>query len=242
MSGRSRCFPQDLLPQALLVVPDLLLQGHQLRLREKVLRETAELLADENPAEHERTLFIMNALFAMYLRISELVADERSVPVMGDFKKDRDGNWWFHVTGKGNKSRSITVCDEMLRALKRYRKYLDLSPLPGANEQIPLISKMKGKGPVTSTRHIRLIVQNCFDAAYQRMVDDGLRDDAEDLKVATVHWLRHTGISEDVKFRPREHVRDDAGHASMATTDRYIESDRRERHESGRRKRVKEIF
>lgn len=204
--------------------------------------ETAELMADEKPAEHERTLFVMNALFAMYLRISELVADERSVPVMGDFKKDRDGNWWFHVTGKGNKSRSITVCDDMLKALKRYRKYLDLSPFPGANEQIPLISKMRGKGPVTSTRHIRLIVQNCFDAAYQRMVDDGLRDDAEDLKVATVHWLRHTGISEDVKFRPREHVRDDAGHASMATTDRYIESDRRERHESGRRKRVKEIY
>jgi len=93
------------------------------------------MLADEKPDEHERTLFIMNALFAMYLRISELVADERSVPVMGDFKKDRDANWWFHVTGKGNKSRSITVCDDMLKALKRYRNHLDLSPLPGSGEQ-----------------------------------------------------------------------------------------------------------
>ena len=46
-----------------------------------------------------------------------------------------------------------------------------------------------------------------------------------DLKAATVHWLRHTGISEDVKIRPREYVRDDAGHQSMQTTDRYIESD-----------------
>lgn len=204
--------------------------------------ETAEILANKAPEEHERTLFIMNALFAMYLRISELVADERSAPVMGDFKKDRDNNWWFHVTGKGNKSRSITVCDDMLKALRRYRNHLNLSPLPGGNEEIPLISKIKGNGPVTSTRHIRLIVQSCFDAAYQRMVDDGLKDDAEDLRVATVHWLRHTGISEDVKFRPREHVRDDAGHASMATTDRYIESDRRERHESGRSKRVKEAY
>ncbi len=26
----------------------------------------------------------------------------------------------------------------------------------------------------------------------------------------TVHWLRHTGISDDVKIRPREHVREDA--------------------------------
>ena len=73
------------------------------------------------------------------------------------------------------------------------------------------------------------------------MKNDGLAEDAEDLKLATVHWLRHTGISEDVKSRPREHVRDDAGHASMATTDRYIDSDLRERHASGKKKSLKDI-
>ena len=73
------------------------------------------------------------------------------------------------------------------------------------------------------------------------MKKDGLEDDAADLKTATAHWLRHAGISEDVKFRPREHVRDDAGHSSMQTTDRHIESDLCERHESGRSKRVKEL-
>jgi len=74
------------------------------------------------------------------------------------------------------------------------------------------------------------------------MKADGLKADAIELKTATVHWLRHTGISEDVKFRPREHVQDDAGHASMATTDRYIDSDLRERHESGRKKGIKDIY
>lgn len=206
--------------------------------------ETAEIMATEDPEAHERTLFIMNCLFAMYLRISELVADERSTPVMSDFRKDQDGNWWFHVVGKGNKNRTITVCEDMLEALKRYRRYLGLTSLPTLDEQIPLISKSKGKGkgPVTSTRHIRNIVQECFDKSYQRMKDDGLEEDAIDLKTATVHWLRHTGISEDVKFRPREHVRDDAGHASMATTDRYIDSDLRERHASGSKKRIKDIY
>jgi hypothetical protein len=120
----------------------------------------------------------------------------------------------------------------MLKALKRYRQYLGLSELPNINEQVPLICKTKGKGSITSTRQIRSIVQRCFDATYERMNADGLKADAIELKAATVHWLRHTGISEDVKFRPREHVRDDAGHASMATTDRYIDSDLRERHES----------
>ena len=83
-------------------------------------------------------------------------------------------------------------------------------------------------------------MQHCFDRAYARMRENGFDDeDAQDLKESTVHWLRHTGISNDVKMRPREHVRDDAGHASMATTDRYIESDERERHATGRGKRAK---
>lgn len=203
--------------------------------------ETAELMAEEHPTTHERTLFIMTCFFAMYLRISELVTDERSAPVMGDFRKDHDGNWWFHVTGKGNKDRTVTVSNAMLKALKRYRRSLDLPPLPTLKESTPLVAKSLGRGPISSTRHLRRIVQHCFDQAYTRMRDDGLEDDALELKDATVHWLRHTGISEDVKDRPKEHVRDDAGHASMATTDRYIESDRRERHESGREKRVKDF-
>ena len=203
--------------------------------------ENIEHLVKEDPVRHERTLFIMNCLFAMYLRISELVVDERSTPTMGDFRKDRDGHWWFHVTGKGNKDRIVTVSDDMLNALRRYRSHLGLSPLPALNDPLPLIAKTRGKGSVTSTRQIRALVQECFDAAFQRMKVEGLAEEAQDLKSATVHWLRHTGISEDVKFRPREHVRDDAGHSTMQTTDRYIESDLRERHESGRFKRVREL-
>ncbi len=146
------------------------------------------------------------------------MADERAAPVMGDFKKDRDGNWWFHVTGKGNKHRTVTVSNSMLKALHRYRKSLGLTPLPTPSDSTPLVPKTRGKGPVTSSRWIRQIIQACFDRAYERMCQDGL---------------------EDVQNRPREHVRDDAGHASMATTDRYIESDQRERHASGRAKRSK---
>lgn len=202
--------------------------------------ETVQEMAEQDPAAYERSLFILNCLLGMYLRISELVADERSVPVMGDFRKDVDGNWWFHVTGKGNKSRIITVCNDVLEALKRYRVFRQLSPLPSIGEQTPLVPKHLGRGPITSTRQVRAIVQECFDRSYERMKSDGLADDAEDLKIATVHWLRHTAISEDVKVRPREHVRDDAGHSSMQTTDRYIESDLRERHASGKKKQIKE--
>lgn len=201
--------------------------------------ETAEQLAEQQPSLHERTLFMMNALFGMYLRISELAASSRWIPQMGHFYKDMDNNWWFKTVGKGNKERDISVSNAMLEALKRYRTSLGLSALPAPGEAIPLLSKAIGKGPIEGTRHIRKIVQFCFDKAIERLKADGFTEDADMLSAATVHWLRHTGISEDVKIRPREHVRDDAGHSSSAITDQYIDIELRARHASAKKKLIK---
>lgn len=200
--------------------------------------ETAEIMTNGNDS-NERTLFIMSCLYGMYLRISELAASERWVPQMNHFHQDHDGNWWFKTVGKGNKERDISVSNAMLKALKRYRKKLKLSPLPSPREATPLISKNHGEGPITSTRHIRRIVQQCFDFTINRMMEDTFIEEAEQLKAATVHWLRHTGISDDVKIRPREHVRDDAGHSSGAITDRYIDIELRHRHATAKKKLIK---
>ncbi|MFZ8929124.1 MAG: site-specific integrase [Gammaproteobacteria bacterium] len=200
--------------------------------------DSAEKMSKEDTL-HERTLFIMNALFGMYLRISELVETDRWTPKMGDFERDLEGNWWFRTVGKGNKERQISVSDDMLGALKRYRKARGLPELPSPGEYTPLIHKARGKGGITSTRQIRGIVQACFDAAQIAMRQEGFTEEADQLTAATVHWLRHTGISEDVKHRPREHVRDDAGHGSSAITDRYIDVELSERHASARKKRIK---
>ncbi len=70
------------------------------------------------------------------------------------------------------------------------------------------------------------------------MKQDGKSEDAEALMDATVHWLRHTGISDDVTIRPREHVRDDADHSSSAITDKYIDIELKERHKSAKRKQM----
>jgi site-specific recombinase XerD len=201
--------------------------------------EAAESLAALEPLVHERTLFIMNALFAMYLRISELVDTSRWQPQMGHFQPDQEGNWWFITVGKGNKEREISVSDAMLDALKRYRLSRGLPAFPSPGEANPLIHKTRGKGGITSTRQIRGIVQICFDLAKETMAKEGFQEDAERLATATVHWLRHTGISEDVKHRPREHVRDDAGHGSSAITDRYIDVEKAERHASARKKLIR---
>lgn len=201
--------------------------------------DTAEYMAAANPEKHERTLFMLSALYSMYLRISELAGSERWVPKMNDFHKDHDNLWWFTTVGKGNKEREIAVSDTMLAALKRWRKFQGLSALPSPADDSPLLSVHRGQGPMTSTTHIRDIVQTCFDRAAAKLRESGNSDEADALMDATVHWLRHTGISDDVKIRPREHVRDDAGHSSSVTTDNYIDIDLVERHRSAKKKQIR---
>lgn len=200
--------------------------------------KTTQEMTEKVPNIHARTLFIMSALYAMYLRISELAASERWIPTMNHFHRDGDGNWWFTTVGKGNKQRQIAVSNSMLNALKQWRKHLKLSLLPSPADNTPLLPRTKGKGPITNTTHIRKIVQGCFDRAMEQLIQDGLAEEAESMGEVTVHWLRHTGISDDVKRRPREHVRDDAGHSSSAITDKYIDIELRERHRTAKNKPI----
>jgi site-specific recombinase XerD len=197
---------------------------------------TAKQMAKEEPAKHERTLFMLSLLYGMYLRISELVASDRWTPTMNNFFADHHNNWWFVTVGKGNKKRQIAVSDSVLEALKRWRKYLNLTLLPSPSDNSPLLPRMTGKGPLTHTGPIREIVQECFDRAVAQLKLDNHMEESENLMEATVHWLRHTGISDDVKIRPREHVRDDAGHSSSAITDKYIDVELTERHASAKSK------
>ncbi len=186
-------------------------------------------------ALYERHLFLLSAFYLLGLRISECAETPGRIPSMGDFYPDRQGYWWFTTVGKGNKQRDVAVPDAMLKALKRFRRSLGLSSLPIRHENTPLIPKNRGDGGL-GTRQIRNCIQSCFDHATEQLLAKGLEHEAEDLQAATVHWLRHTAISADVMHRPREHVRDDAGHESSVITDQYIDIDRQERHESAKHK------
>ncbi|MBT4885532.1 MAG: site-specific integrase [Legionellales bacterium] len=188
-------------------------------------------------SKYERHLFIISVFYLLGLRISELASTELHKPVMGDFSRDKDGLWWLTVIGKGNKMRDIAVPNSLLDTLKRYREFLCLTPLPLRGEQTPILHNYKTNDGL-SIRQIRTIVQDCFDLAVSSLTANNKVDAAEDLMAATVHWLRHTSISADVKFRPRDHVRDDAGHESISTTDKYVDIDRVDRHKSAQGKNL----
>ena len=180
-----------------------------------------------------RDVAILILLYGCGLRISEALDIKYDLIPLPDVIK---------IKGKGNKERNIAVSDAMLKALKRWRKYLELSVLPSPADDSPLIPKVKGKGPLTDETVVRRSVQMCFDGAAENLKNEGFFEESNSLAEATVHWLRHTGISEDVKIRPREHVRDDAGHSSSAITERYIDIEKRERHASAKKKKLRPII
>lgn len=180
--------------------------------------ETAEVMAQEDP-DHERTLFIVATLYAMYLRISDLVGRDNWAPTMGDFRRDSRGNWWFHVIGKGNKAAKISVRDDYIQTyLVRYRQYRQLSALPSPHEKLPLIGTLKGRAGL-SDRHVRLLLQQVFDRSLQRMKDEGWTDDEIDqLRSASLHWLRHTSATFDAAHRDMKDLQADLRHNSLSTT------------------------
>ncbi|MCY1507929.1 Tyrosine recombinase XerC [compost metagenome] len=168
---------------------------------------------------HERTLFIVATLFAMYLRVSDLVGRDNWTPTMGDIRRDSTGNWWFHVVGKGNKSAKISIRDEYIQTyLVRYRQHLQLPPLPGSHEKTPLISTLKGRAGL-SDRHIRLLLQEVFDRSLARMAQEAWSDDEIDqLRSASLHWLRHTSATFDAPHRDMKDLQADLRHNSLSTT------------------------
>lgn len=195
----------------------------------EALGKRSKTLSDEH---YERILFILSCMVGMYLRISEIAATGERQPTHGHFYQsihEVEGvvtkSWWFSVLGKGNKQREIPVSDELMAALARYRVAQNLPPTPTGHETQPLFPKLIGKGGITSTRHVRMMLQEIFDHAYALLVEQGKEDEAQALQSCTVHWLRHTGISIDVMKRPLAHVRDSAGHSSLAVTGIYIDND-----------------
>lgn len=64
-----------------------------------------------------------------------------------------------------------------------------------------LVSKAKGHSDST---YLRKIIQTCFNQAIEHLQRDGHTEEADLLNEATVHWLCHTEISDDVKHSYKE--------------------------------------
>jgi integrase len=203
---------------------------------EYVLESTRDR-ADKDK-DWERHLFIVSTMKSLYLRVSELSYRDQWTPTMGDFVRTK-GNWWFIAFGKGNKKRQISVPDDYLPYLERYRQSRSLHGLPTKDEKSLLIEPKRHKGQGLKVRAISLIAQEAFDHASHQLLKDGFEQDSKELLSFSTHNLRHTGASIDSATRPLKDLSADLGHGMISTTDKeYIHSDDLERARSGKKRLV----
>ncbi|QUN32401.1 tyrosine-type recombinase/integrase (plasmid) [Cupriavidus sp. KK10] len=187
-----------------------------------------------------RCRWLLTVLYLGGLRAAEVTGT-----AMGAFfcRRDAQGveRWWLEVTGKGNKTRLVPATDELIAELARYRRAHGLAPTPQPGETRPLLLPVIGrkdrqheeKGLSRGALH--LILKEVFGLAAARLRARGPEwaAQADVLASASAHWLRHTAGShmtdQQVDLR---YVRDNFGHASIATTSGYLHSEEDARHEA----------
>jgi len=176
------------------------------------------------------------------LYLGGLRAAEALDTTMGAFfcRRDAQGveRWWLEVTGKGNKTRLVPATDELIAELARYRRAHGLPPTPQPGETrplvLPVIGRQNQERPL-SRGALHLILKEVFGMAAGRLRARGpeWETQAAVLASASAHWLRHTAGShmtdQQVDLR---YVRDNFGHASIATTSVYLHSEEDARHQA----------
>lgn len=166
----------------------------------------------------ERARFIVALLYFLALRLEELAGHS-----MGDFV-ERRGSWYFNVVGKGNKSAYLPVNSGMLDALKRYRTYHNLSPLPAPNETTPLASDLDAKQRLSS-RALHNVIKRLLATSADRL-ETSHPQKATLLRNASAHWFRHTSITHMTAAGiPLAQVRANARHSKSDTTLLYVHTD-----------------
>lgn len=207
------------------------------------VREAILALPQETPhqrAVYARARWLFSLFFLGGLRISEVVCNR-----MGDFfmrsdPKTGEQRWWLQVIGKGEKQRLVPATPELMVELMAYRRLIELSELPMPGESAPLLFPVtwrRSKHPPPSwpspmTRGaVHGIVKEIFERAADRWQQAGRGDaQAEKLRAASSHWLRHTAGSNLANAVELHHVRDTLGHSSIATTNIYVHGEEDARH------------
>lgn len=202
----------------------------------QVLLATVDALprAEERDRQHQaRAKYLLALLYLLGPRVSE-VANH----TMSSFMQIR-GRWWWRVIGKGRKEAQVPVNQDMLEALRDYRRFYGLSPLPAPDEATPLVLNLKGTGGIGDNMIYRIIKELVAKAAARLEADDPYQ--AEKLRRASTHWFRHTSITHqadagiEIQFLQRN-----ARHARIDTTGLYLHAEEKEWHETMERHRLKE--
>lgn len=209
---------------------------------------------DEQRLDYERQRFLVHLMFMLAPRVSEISGN-----TMSSFRDYGDGVWMWDIVRKGSQWKMVSVPNDMLQALIRFRRFLGLPALPKEDDTTPLFprrasgrrkkdSTLTGRQtlqPValksTTARRINNIIDVLAASAADILLerDPSKTADAEKLRLMSSHWGRHTGIT---IMRDSGMTRDlmtkDAGHNSPLTSDLYTHDEIRARWKEGQKRKM----
>jgi site-specific recombinase XerD len=198
---------------------------------------------------NRRLAVVVTLLYITGMRREELVTRKVSDLSWQAFD-DGSGGWMLTVLGKGSKLREVPVPDEIVAMIGEYlvARGLPSDPQHPRNREAMLIGRIDdatqrisgraepfeaGEGVTAGTVYEQL--KRFLGACADRLATSSPAD-ADRLRMASTHWLRHThgthaiaaGVAADV-------VQNNLGHASIATTGIYINTEKKRRHEQMQR-------
>lgn len=173
-----------------------------------------------------RLRFTLPFAQATGLRLSELVDAKTGRLYTMPLRDSLGVRWMLKVLGKGGKWRAVPIPSRVINLLREYLAHRGLDPDPLANPpETPLISRLGNQEPVTGSALYKML-RTVFHQAAERLEADGKDQEAKAFRRATVHWLRHTcGAHLASSGVPVNLVQKLLGHASLATTSIYTETD-----------------
>lgn len=197
-----------------------------------------------------RLRFALSLLYTTGMRLSEAVSVTTDHLEWVSFSAARDSEpiegWRLEILGKGRKLRRVPMAPTVMRELATYLAHRGFEAQPDqgrlprsvyllgeAMDASQLAPRMKSREPdaargVTADalyKHLKGFFAQCA-AALQPHDERG----AERLASASTHWLRHTHISHALAAgAPLEVVQQNAGHASLDTTTRYVTTEEAKR-------------
>ena len=201
--------------------------------------ETMPAVTDREAAQAARCRWLFSLLYIGGLRVSEIC-----LTPMGAFFSRRGAGgkerWGLEVTGKGEKTRLVPATDELMAELVRYRKSLKLRPLPHEGEPTPLLIPLIGVIKPMARSAVHELVKEVVRRTAQRLRAKGEDHEAAaaHIEKASTHWMRHTAGSHQSERIDLKVVRDNLGHANIATTSIYVHSEDDARHDATAAHRV----
>ena len=187
----------------------------------------------ERACQHyARARYLVALLYLLGPRVSEVAGH-----TMSSFVQVR-GRWWWQVIGKGQKEARVPVNQDMLEALREYRRFHGLPPLPAPDETIPLVLNLKGVTGIGDNMIYRIVKMLVAKGAARLQADDPHQ--AEKLRRASTHWFRHTSITHQADAGINlQFLQRNARHARIDTTGLYLHAEEKEWHENMERHRLK---